>query len=214
MAPNSRRRNVEVRELWVDHIFFRGVKKGINTSSPSPSVYLAQDKNTMRILERCLVIFSSLWIWWFKSYCWTESWNWIVIVLWKIHIPWIFIDYFQIMVIASAWINVLFPIISEKKLSMSPNMLLNFIQYRRSRKATSPNWSELEEKVRKDSVKVEVVSVHFLAAQTQWGARGHRPNRAKGQARNQGRSEGVTSQSAASQLRCAEKDKNLLLTHL
>ena len=81
----------------------------------------------------------------------------------------------------------------KKKLSMNPNKLLKFIQYRRSRKAASPNWSELEEKVRKDSVKVEVVFVHFLAAQTQWGARGHRPNRAKGQARNQGRSEGVTS---------------------
>lgn len=60
-----------------------------------------------------------------------------------------------------------FLLFQKKKLSMNPNKLLKFIQYRRSRKAASPNSSELEEKVRKDSVKVEVVFVHFLAAQTQ-----------------------------------------------
>lgn len=95
------------------------------------------------------------------------------------------------------------------------SMLPKFIQYRRSRKAASPNRSELEEKVKKAFIKVagslcplpsSSDSVRGKRAQTQ---RSRRPTR------NQGRNEGLTSQSAASQLRCDPvKDKNLLLNHL
>lgn len=47
------------------------------------------------------------------------------------------------------------------------SMLPKFIQYRRSRKAASPNRSELEEKVKKAFIKVAGSLCHFLAAQTQ-----------------------------------------------
>lgn len=101
----------------------------------------------------------------------------------------------------------------SKKLFMNP-MLPKFIHYRRSRKAASSNWSELKEKVRKASLKVagslcplpsSSGSVRSKRAQTQ---------RSRRSTRNQGRNEGLTSQSSASQLRCDPvKDKNLLLIH-
>lgn len=93
-------------------------------------------------------------------------------------------------------------------------MLPKFSQYRRSRKAVSPNRSELE-KVRKASIKVAGSLCPLPSSSDSVRSNRAQTNGAEGQLGIRGRNEGLASQSAASQLRCDPvKDKNLLLNHL